>query len=54
MKFRIAGFVYIILTFFLIPFVLISFNKEEGNEKEVDIKLEESILKPDNPIDSLN
>ena len=54
MKFRIAGFVYIILTFFLIPFVLISFNKEEGNEKETDIRIEESIIKPVSPTDSLD
>ncbi|MGM0580599.1 MAG: Na/Pi symporter [Bacteroidota bacterium] len=54
MKFRIAGFVYIILTFFLIPFVLISFNKEEGNEKEADVKIEESINKSVNPTDSLD
>lgn len=54
MKFRIAGFAYIILTFFLIPFILISFNKQEGNDKEVDIKIEESIHKPVNPTDSLN
>ncbi|WP_338374665.1 Na/Pi symporter [Marivirga tractuosa] len=54
MKFRIAGFAYIIFTFFLIPFVLISFNKEEGNEKETDDKIEESINKSVNPTDSLD
>jgi len=39
MRFRIAGFAYIILTFFLIPFILISFNKEDGIEAR-DHKIE--------------
>jgi sodium-dependent phosphate cotransporter len=55
MKFRIAGFVYIIVTFFLIPFILISFNKEDGNAKQERIKIEEGMGKSSaEPLDSLN
>lgn len=53
MKFRIAGFAYIILTFFLIPFILISFNQDVLIENE-KIKLEEKIEPPIIPSDSLN
>jgi len=50
MRFRIAGFAYIILTFFLIPFILISFNREEGVEREPTVEQKEgdsSLISPD-------
>lgn len=43
MKFRLAGFVYIIITFFLIPFALISINREEGNDNKQKEKMEEKM-----------
>ncbi len=43
-KYRISGFVYIILTFFIIPFLLISFNNENQaiTELTYEIKSEEA------------
>ncbi|MGJ3235384.1 Na/Pi symporter [Marivirga sp.] len=43
MKFRLAGFVYIIITFFLIPFALISINRNEGNDDNQKEKREEKL-----------
>jgi len=54
MKFRIAGFVYIILTFFLIPFILISFNKGEGKKVENEVIMEEKLNEPGESSHSLN
>ncbi len=53
MKFRLAGFIYIIVTFFLIPFALISFNREDGTDLKQEIPIEEKIKDSNNPSDSL-
>jgi sodium-dependent phosphate cotransporter len=54
MKFRIAGFAYVILTFFLIPFILISFNKQEGNRKGSKVQVEERLDVPEKLLDSID
>ncbi|WP_245830836.1 Na/Pi symporter [Marivirga sericea] len=54
MKFRIAGFVYIILTFFLIPFILISFSREGEESAKPEIEMEKELREPDSPADSFN
>ncbi len=38
-KYRITGFIYIILTFFIIPFLLISFNNDKQTKKELFYKV---------------
>nr|WP_262895945.1 Na/Pi symporter [Marivirga aurantiaca] len=39
MNYRITGFVYIILTFFIIPFLLISFNNESQTNRELTYRI---------------
>lgn len=39
MKYRIAGFAYIIFTFFLIPFALISWNRTDDSKDKVEIEM---------------
>ncbi|WKV14075.1 Na/Pi symporter [Marivirga harenae] len=53
MKFRLAGFIYIIVTFFLVPFALISFNREERSDSKQMEKIEEIRKEPQNRPDSL-
>jgi sodium-dependent phosphate cotransporter len=54
MRFRLAGFVYIIVTFFLIPFALISLNKEEGNGNQNKQLQQEKIESPEDISDSID
>jgi sodium-dependent phosphate cotransporter len=48
MRYRLIGFAYIIITFFILPFTLIYFNKEEKPEKDGKLYRFESFYKEGN------